>query len=165
MEFRKMRRNRQGLGKEACEEILLRNTAGVLAVLGDNGYPYAVPLSYVYQDGALYFHCAREGHKLDALEKNPQASFCVVDQDEIVPEKYTTYYRSVIVFGQAAPAAGPEEARRAMECLGRKYAPGESGEHLQQEIDASWGRMAVVKLSIEHMTGKEAIELAKGRET
>lgn len=163
MEFRKMRRNRQELGKEACEEILLRNTAGVLAVLGDNGYPYAVPLSYVYQDGALYFHCAKEGHKLDALETCPKASFCVVDQDEVVPEKYTTCYRSAIAFGQAQVLAGPAEAGRALEILGKKYAPMDSPEHLQEEIAGAIGRTAVIKLTIEHMTGKEGLELVKRR--
>lgn len=163
MEFRKMRRNRQELGKEACEEILLRNTAGVLAVLGDNGYPYAVPLSYVYQDGALYFHCAKEGHKLDALESCPKASFCVVDQDEVVPEKYTTYFRSAIAFGQAQVMEDGEGKQRAMEALGRKYAPLESEERLQKEISGSAERTAVIKLTIEHMTGKEGLELVKRR--
>lgn len=163
MEFRKMRRERQELGKEACEGVLLRNTAGVLAVLGDGGYPYAVPLSYVYQNGAVYFHGATSGHKLDALQACPKVSFCVVDQDEIVPEKYTTYFRSVIAFGQARVLTEAGEIQTAMEALGRKYAPQESEEHLQKEIAGSAPRTAVVKLSIEHMTGKEAIELIKRR--
>ena len=127
MEFRKMRRERQELAREACEEILSRNTAGVL---GDGGYPYAVPLSYIYQDSALYFHCAKEGHKLEALQNCPKASFCVVDQDEIVPEKYTTYFRSVIAFGQASLLEDAGEVRSALQALGIKYAPMESAQRL-----------------------------------
>ena len=72
--------------------------SGVLAAAGEDDYPYAVPLSYVYCDFKLYFHCAKEGHKLEAIARNPKVSFCVIDQDQVVPEKYTTYFRSVIVF-------------------------------------------------------------------
>ncbi|MEY8576220.1 pyridoxamine 5'-phosphate oxidase family protein [Oscillospiraceae bacterium 21-37] len=160
MEFRKMRRERQELAREACEEILSRNTAGVL---GDGGYPYAVPLSYIYQDSALYFHCAKEGHKLEALQNCPKASFCVVDQDEIVPEKYTTYFRSVIAFGQASLLEDAGEVRSALQALGIKYAPMESAQRLESEIEQSGARVGIIKLEIEHMTGKEAIELVKRR--
>jgi len=109
MTFRPMRRNRQQLDENTCLKILENNTAGVLAVSGDEGYPYAVPLSYVYADGALYFHCAKAGHKTDAIRKYDKVSFCVVDQDEIVPERYTTYFRSVIVFGRARVMENPGE--------------------------------------------------------
>lgn len=163
MEFRKMRRSRQELTKEECEAILQRNTAGVLAVLGDGGYPYAVPLSYVYHQGAVYFHCATSGHKMDALESCPKASFCVVDQDQVVPEKYTTYFRSVIVFGQVQVLADMEELSVALMALGKKYAPAEAEEHLLAEIEGSRSRIAVVKLSVDHITGKEAMELVKQR--
>ena len=99
--FREMRRSRQALSREACEQILKENTSGVLAVSGNDGYPYAVPLSYVYEDGVIYFHGAPAGHKIDAIAADGKVSFCVVSQDEIHPEKYTTYYRSVIAFGKA----------------------------------------------------------------
>lgn len=97
--FREMRRKGQQLSAEECIEILNRGTSGVLALEGDDGYPYAVPLSYVYEDGRLYFHCATSGHKLDAIRQNPKASFCVVDQDQVVPKEYTSYFKSVIAFG------------------------------------------------------------------
>ena len=82
-----------------CEAVLSRGSHGVLALAGDEGYPYAVPISYVYEGGKLYFHCAKSGHKLDAIARCPKASFCVVDQDQVVPQEYTTYFRSVIAFG------------------------------------------------------------------
>ena len=84
--FREMRRKKQALRPEDCARILAQGTSGVLALLGDDGYPYAVPLSYVYHEGRIYFHSAMTGHKLDALRRCPKASFCVVDQDQMVPE-------------------------------------------------------------------------------
>ena len=95
-----MRRKRQELPKEECEKILKNATAGVLSVLGDGGYPYGVPMSFVYAEGKLYFHSAVEGHKLDAIVKEDKCSFTVIDQDEIHPDEYTTYFRSVIAFGR-----------------------------------------------------------------
>mgnify|MGYP002565222328 CR=1 FL=1 len=99
--FREMRRKKQALSPEENVEVLQRGTAGVLAVSGDDGYPYAVPLSYIYEDGKIFFHCAKEGHKLDGIARSDKVSFCVIDQNEIRPEEYTTYFRSVIAFGRA----------------------------------------------------------------
>ena len=83
-----------------ARRVLSRGTSGVLALLGDGGWPYAVPMSYAFDGEKLYFHCAREGHKLDAIRREARASFCVVDRDEVVPEEYTTYFRSAIAFGR-----------------------------------------------------------------
>ena len=83
--FREMRRKNQSLSPEAVAAVFRRGSAGVLAVSGDDGYPYAVPLSYVYADGKLFFHCAKSGHKIDSLRRNSKASFCVIDQDQIMP--------------------------------------------------------------------------------
>ena len=111
--FREMRRSRQQLTLEAAEAVLSRGTSGVLSVLGDEGYPYGVPLSYVYHDGKLYFHWARSGHKLDAVRACPKASFCVVDQDQVVSREYTTYFRSAIAFGTVRIVEDPEEQQNA----------------------------------------------------
>lgn len=99
MEFREMRRKKQVLSQQEVVDIMHKGTSGVLALIGDNDYPYAVPISYVYDDGKIFFHSAKSGHKIDAILKNAKASFCVIDQDYIVPEEYTTYFRSVIAFG------------------------------------------------------------------
>ena len=98
--FRQMRRKRQQLAVEESIAILEKATAGTLALLGDNDYPYAVPISYVYHDGKLYFHSALTGHKVDAIRKCDKASFCVIEKDDVQPEKYTTFFRSVIAFGR-----------------------------------------------------------------
>lgn len=156
--MREMRRFKQALTQSECAAVLERNTAGVLAVLGDEGYPYAVPMSYVYSGGKVYFHWATVGHKLDAVRAEPRASFCVVDRDQIVPEEYTTYFRSVIVFGSARVVDDPAEKRRAIDALCAKYRPGFEAERAA-EIDGSWDRFLMVALTPEQITGKQAREL------
>lgn len=158
--FREMRRGKQALAREACEEVLGRGTAGVLAVVGDEGYPYAVPLSYVYDaaHSAVYFHSALSGHKLDAVKRNGKASFCVVDKDSVVPKEYTTYFRSVILFGTVRILEDKEEKYRAMEALAKKYAPKDNAEG-RDKVIGDGSRFCMLKLQIAHMTGKEAREL------
>ena len=95
-----MRSNRQQLSAEECQRILGRCTSGVLALTGDGGYPYAVPLSYVYTDGAIIFHSALQGHKVDAIRHDSRCSFCVIDRDDVKPDEFTTHFRSVIAFGR-----------------------------------------------------------------
>ena len=85
--FRKMRRFNQQISLSESIEILEKGKTGVLAVLGDNGYPYTIPLNYVYSDNKIYFHCAKTGHKISALQNCDKVSFCVVDKDEVVAEK------------------------------------------------------------------------------
>lgn len=169
MEFRKMRRKNQELPREECLRILEHSTAGVLAVAGDNAYPYAVPLSFVYHEGKLYFHSAREGHKLDALKSSPKASFCVIDQDQVMPEEYTTYYRSVIAFGQAELVNDPREQHDALLLLAEKYCPADTPAHREEQSTGTEGRTAVIRFTVEHLTGKEGKTLAakrrEGKET
>jgi nitroimidazol reductase NimA-like FMN-containing flavoprotein (pyridoxamine 5'-phosphate oxidase superfamily) len=162
MMFREMRRSKQRLPREVAVEILERNTSGVLALSGDEGYPYAVPMSYVYADGKIYFHSAKNGHKIDAIQRNEKASFCVIDQDQIVPEKYTTFFRSVIVFGRLRLVEDMEEMRRIAATLAMKYSA-DFKEGIPKEINASIRNMAVLELTIDHITAKEAIELIKQR--
>lgn len=159
--FREMRRKKQLLSEADCAAVLERGTSGVLAVSGDDDYPYAVPLSYVYHDGKIYFHCAKSGHKIDAIKRNEKVSFCVVDQDKIVPEEYTTYFRSVIAFGRARFIEDDAKRREAVAVLGRKYAPNNSEERLNQAIDNEWNPLCMAEITIDHMTGKEAIELVR----
>ena len=157
--FREMRRKRQALSPEECAAILRRGTSGVLALDGDGGYPYAVPISYVCSGGKLYFHCAVTGHKLDAIARNPKASFCVVDQDQVVPEEYTTYFRSVIAFGRMRVLTEPEEKRAAAETLARRFSPGADERAHSREIDRYWNALCMLELTVEHLTGKAAKEL------
>ena len=159
--FRPMRRSRQALGVDACREVLSRGTSGVLALLGDGGWPYAVPMSYAFGGEKLYFHCAREGHKLDAIRREARASFCVVDRDEVIPEEYTTYFRSVIVFGRVRVVEDEAQKRAAIELLARRYFPQDSAENRRRAIEREWAGLCMLEMDIEHMSGKEAIELAR----
>lgn len=161
--FREMRRSGQMLSQEECEDVLVRGTAGVLAVLGDGEYPYAVPLSYVYEGGKIYFHSADSGHKIDGIRRHAKASFCVIDQDRVVPEEYTTYYRSVIAFGQARVIEDAEEERKAITALGEKYYPADSAAHRDEVIGKASKTLCLLEFCVEHMTGKEAKELVKAR--
>lgn len=160
MEFRKMRRFRQQLTKSECDAILSTGTSGTLALLGDNGYPYALPMSYVYADGKIYFHSAETGHKVDAIRQHDKASFCVIATDDIHPSEFTTYFRSVIAFGRIHIIESDDERMYAASLLGARYNPGDEA-GLQKELEKGLHHMLVLRLDIEHMTGKEAIELAK----
>lgn len=158
--FREMRRKKQLLSEAEIIRILNNRTSGVFGVTGDDGYPYTVPLSYVYEDGKLYFHCAKEGHKIDGIRRNEKVSFCVIDKDEIIPEKFTTHFRSVIVFGRARILVEENERQFALECINAKYSPDFREEGLK-EIEKDWDRVCVVEIIIEHITGKTAIEIVK----
>ena len=159
--FRPMRRSGQALGIDACKEVLSRGTSGVLALLGDGGWPYAVPMSYAFDGEKLYFHCAREGHKLDAIRREARASFCVVDRDEVVPEEYTTYFRSAIAFGRVRVIEDEAQKRAAIELLARRYFPQDSAENRHRAIEREWAGLCMLEMDIEHLSGKEAVELAR----
>lgn len=157
--FPTMRRSKQALSQAEMDAILLGGTSGVLAIQGEGGYPYAVPLSYVYTSGRFYFHCAKAGHKIDAVRHNPKASFCVIGQDQVVPEEYTSYYRSVIAFGTVRILEGDGEIRRAIEALSVKYAPEDTPAGRDRLIDRAWDRLCILELTVDHMSGKQAKEL------
>lgn len=155
---RKMRRFRQQLTDKECVEILCNTTAGVLALCGDDKQPYGVPLSHVYDNGKLYFHSALQGLKIDLLGQNNNVSFTVIAQDEIHPEKYTTYFRSVIAFGSVRIIEDEGEKMRALEILGRRC-NADDDEGLKKEITSGFSRCLMLEMSIERITGKQAIEL------
>lgn len=159
--FREMRRKKQALSKEECDAILERGASGVLAVAGDGDYPYTVPLSYAYDNGKLYFHSAKSGHKIDAIGRNNKASFCVIDKDEIISEEFTTYFRSVIAFGILRILEDDGEKMEAIEKLALRYAPDSTAEDRSREIEKDWRALCLIELEIKHVTGKEAIELVR----
>jgi len=157
-----MRRSKQVLTREEMDEVLKRGTSGVLAVDGDDDYPYAVPISYAYEGKKIIFHSARNGHKIDAIKRNPKVSFCVIDQDLVVPEEFTTYFRSVIVFGKAHIIEDLELKRTALDILTERYYPGHLEER-NKEIEKSFDNLVMVEIDIENISGKEAIELVRSK--
>lgn len=158
---REMRRKRQLLSDTSARAILTAGSHGILALEGDYDYPYAVPMSYVLDEDCIYFHSATEGHKMDSIARNPKASFCVVEKDEILPEKFTTLFRSVIAFGKIKQAKDKNHIIHALRLLADKYSPGID---TTKEIGRNFSHTAVFFMEIEYLTGKESIELVAERE-
>ena len=158
-----MRRKRQQLSDAESISILEQSTSGTLALLGDGDYPYAVPISYVYKDGKLYFHSALAGHKVDAIRRCDKASFCVIAKDDVQPERYTTFFRSVIAFGKIHIIDNQADKLETARMLGNRYNPNDD-ESLRQELEKGLSHMLMIRFDIEHLTGKEAIELVRARQ-
>lgn len=161
--FRDMRRKRQKLSDDESIRILETMTNGVLAVQGDNDYPYAVPISYVYHDGHIYMHSALSGHKIDGMHRNEKVSFCVIEKDDVVDKEFTTYFRSVIVFGKVCFVKNDEDKIRILRLLAAKYSPDIDEHSTTKEIEKGLRAINIIDLNIEYMTGKEAIELVRIR--
>ncbi len=158
--FREMRRGKQLLPDSEIAAVMDRCTSGVMACLGDEGYPYAVPLSYVYFGGKIYFHSAKAGHKIDAIMKHPRVSFSVIDEDTIAGAEYTSYFRSVISFGRARIVEDETERLEAFRALVEKYAGDQPEENNQGVISRCTGA-CLVAIDVEHITGKQATEYVR----
>ncbi len=157
--FRELRRAAQALSQEECERILRTCTTAVLAVSGDGGYPYAVPVNYVYEEGRVLFHGAASGHKLDALRRSDKVSLCVIERDGPVPETLSTDYRSVIVFGRARILETEDEIRGAALRFGLRYNPDRA--FVEHEIKRYLPVLCCVEITPEHITGKASKSLIK----
>lgn len=153
--FRPMRRARQQLNDDDCVRILIEEKRGVLALSGDDGYPYAVPMNYVYADGSIYFHSAVEGHRIDAIRRCNKASFCVIDRGEKPADDWAYYFNSVIAFGRLHIVEG-EEKDRGLRLLGMKYFP--SAADVEEEMQKHAARCVCIVMQIDHMTGKHVHE-------
>ncbi len=153
--FKEMRKKDREVLGEDIEKILTNGEYGVLATVGENGYPYTVPLSYVYQDNSIYFHCAKEGHKLDNIEKNHKVSFCVVTDTEVLPGKFSTNYKSIIAFGEAKELTGVLKRDILFKFI-EKYSQSfiEEG---KRYIERAQDSAKIIEIEIEHITGKSRV--------
>ena len=153
--FREMRSKANMLTNEEVENILKTSPNGTLALYGENGYPYSVPVNFVYLNGKIYFHGAAEGYKLDCMKKDPHVSFSVIGKDDIAKENFTTLFSSVIAFGTVRVIDTMEEKFPVLEGMVGKYSPEfmESGKEL---ISKGCGSVAY-ELTIDHMTGKKGM--------
>ena len=152
--FREMLRAKQQLSQEECLGILKNEKRGVLSVLGDDGYPYGMPINHYYceEDGKLYFHTGKKGHKIDAMRRNDKASFCVYDEGFRRDGEWALNIKSVIVFGRIAFVEDTETIYRLSAELSRKFTDDEL--YIRQEIERSGPRTLMFSLTPEHMTGK-----------
>lgn len=150
--FREMRKKEREIKNDEIIEILNNNSYGILSTLCDNGYPYGVPISYVYTNDSVYFHCATEGEKLDNINNNNRVSFCVVGETCVLPDKFSTKYESVIIFGRASEVFDDEKNAVLLEVL-NKY----SSEYIEKGrvyIEKASERTRVYKINIDNITGK-----------
>ena len=152
--FREMRRIKQQIPPEECARVLEEQPRGVLSVLGDNGYPYGIPMDHWYceAENALYFHCAKTGHKLDAIAACDKASYCVMDEGYRKDGEWALNIRSVIVFGRIGIVEDEEKKREICTNLVKKFTDDE--EYLKKELSGAFPRVQCLALKIEHMTGK-----------
>lgn len=149
---RELRRSDRKVSDTEAEELLQQGEYGVLSTSAADGQPYGVPLSYCVLDDAIYFHCALEGRKLAILAANSRASFCVVGATEILPEKFSTRYESVIVSGVVTEVQD-DEKQRGLAGLVVKYSSSFMSEGLHY-IGVQWQATRVFKLSIDTISGK-----------
>ncbi len=152
--FREMRLKKQALSTEEIEELLGNATHGTLALNGDDGYPYSVPVNFVYNDGKIYFHGAGEGYKVDCIARDDKAAFSVVGKDDIKSDKFTSVFSSVIAFGHVKVLEDREEKLQVMYKMLEKFSP----DHMEKGRKAAEGSCNACGyvFTIEHMTGKKA---------
>ena len=152
--FREMIRIRQQLATEECIDILKRELRGVLSVLGDDGYPYGMPMNHYYceEDGRIYFHGGKSGHKIDAVRRDNKASFCVYDRGVRQEGEWFLRIRSVIVFGRIKIIEDPAKTVEISRRLSRKFTADEN--YIENEIVRSGPGTLLLALVPEHMTGK-----------
>ena len=150
--FRKMRRAKQELSEEECIDILINQPRGVLALLGDYDYPYALPMSHAYVDGKIYFHGAKTGHKNDAVKNHEKVSYCVMDEGVLNDDGWSYTFRSVIVFGKITTLTDKDQKIDRLTYLGDKFFP--THEETVKEINRLIDKTEVFEISIDHISGK-----------
>ncbi len=156
--FRDLIRKNKQIPEDECLEILTKETRGVLSVNGDEGYPYGMPMNHFYhaEDGCLYFHCGRTGHRVDALKRSDKVSFCVCDQGCREKGDWAYHVRSVIVFGRMEVLDDYDMVCRITDKLSRKFTTDES--YIQSEIEQYAKATLLLKLTPEHICGKRIKE-------
>ena len=152
--FRQMRRLNQQISDAQCLEILKKEKRGVLSLLGDDGYPYGIPLNHFFseEDNKIYFHCAKEGHKIDAIKNYEKASFCVYDSGYRKDGEWALNINSVIIFGKIRLVTDLEITRKICINLVQKFTDDEK--YLENALKNALPRVQCLEFEIKHMTGK-----------
>ena len=160
--FRKLARFKQQLPEAECLDVLKTQLRGVLAVQGDGGYPYALPINHYYceEDGRIYFHSGPSGHKIDALLRDPKASLCVMDEGVRKEGDWFLTFRSVIVFGQIEVIRDRSRIYELSRRLSRKFIADEA--YIQHEIESSGPATFMFALVPENICGKRVREKEAG---
>lgn len=154
--FREMRRIKQQISQEDCVSLLKTAKRGILSLHGEDGYPYGIPMDFVYEDGCIYFHSAGSGHKIDAIRADDRASFCVLSDGVQEENDWWYHFTSLIIFGKIREVRDEAERDRSLRLLGKKYFP--TADMLEEDMQKNAAHAAVLRLRIEHMTGKKVRE-------
>ena len=156
MEFRPLRRFKQVAAPQECEELLYSAQRGILAVHGEDGYPYGLPVNYLYLDGKIYFHCAKTGHKLDSIRANNKVCFTVLSEPVKNPGEWWNCFTSVICFGRIAAVKDEREKDRLLRQIGAKYFP--KGYDIEVDMEKNARNALILGITIDHMSGKHVRE-------
>jgi len=152
--FRELARKNKKISMEECIEVLKSETRGVVSVLGDDDYPYGTPMNHFYneEDGKIYFHCGKYGHRLDALKKHDKVSFCVFDQGYRNEGEWALNVKSIIVFGRMEIIDDPETITDISRKLSYKFTQDEA--YIEKEIKENLRATLLLALTPEHICGK-----------
>ena len=152
--FRELARKNKKISMEECIEVLKSETRGVVSVLGDDDYPYGMPMNHFYneEDGKIYFHCGKYGHRLDALKKHDKVSFCVFDQGYRNEGEWALNVKSIIVFGRMEIIDDPEAIADISRKLSCKFTKDEA--YIEKEIKENLRATLLLALTPEHICGK-----------
>ena len=152
--FRELMRKNKKISTEECIHILKTIKRGVLSVIGDDEYPYGMPMNHWYdeEDGNIYFHCGKSGHRLDALQKSNKVCFCTYDDGYRNEGEWALNIKSVIVFGRISLVEDEEKARNICTSIAGKFTDDE--EYLEKELKNAFPRVQCLEFLPEHMTGK-----------
>lgn len=150
--FKDIKKKKRELSKENTLEVLKNGREGILSTISENGYPYGIAVNYVYHNNYIYFHCSNSGHKLENIANNNKVSFSVNSDITVLPKDFTTYYKSAVIFGHAS-IVNDKEKRDAIIAIGEKYSHPHMKEGIKY-IDKALNAFTVVKIEIDHITGK-----------
>jgi len=156
MEFRQLRRFKQAASPLECEAARTSAQRGILAIHGENGYPYGLPINYLYHNGKLYFHCAKTGHKLDAIRADDKVCFTVLSDPVKNPGEWWNCFTSVICFGRISEVRDEREIDRLLRLIGAKYFP--EGYDLEEDMAKNARNALILEITIDHMSGKHVRE-------
>lgn len=156
--FRELLRKNKMIPLQECLQMLKDETRGVLSVIGDNDYPYGMPMNHWYnvEDGKIYFHCGKQGHRLDALKKHDKVSFCVYDKGYRNDGEWAWNVKSVIVFGKIEIIDDIDKITDITTKLSHKFTQDE--EYIRREIELYGSKTLLLQLTPEHISGKMVTE-------
>lgn len=156
--FRKVRKKANEISASLAKDLIKKSRRGILAVNGDNGYPYAIPINYLYEEESqkIFFHGSKVGHKVDAIKNSDKVCFTVYGNEQIKEEAWAPYLQSAIVFGRCKLIEDEDRAMEVLKDFAMKYYP--SASMVEEEMNKVAKATQMFEITIEHISGKEVQE-------